>query len=136
MPEGATQDEQPLKLSGRDWLWIITVIAAAAVSNVVLIFSSRTQLEERLTQFTQRLEDRSEAQTKEIRNELTEVRKGLPPDWFRAMVETNARKIENLERRTDALERASITDKQTTAEQERRINALERELIKQASPGM
>lgn len=99
--------EQSVKFALRDWLWLITIIAGAAVSNVTFIYVTaefnRSDMLSQMERLDGRWQKRIGDITADIRSDLVDLRsdvkgvkESIPPDWFRKMVERNQADISEL----------------------------------------
>lgn len=94
---GNTKDEGKLVLTASTWLTIIGMIAAAIASNFMLISGMQNTLQSRIDSLDERWQQRIAQVTLDIRKDIKEVEKQIPPDWFRKMVERNSERLDNIE---------------------------------------
>lgn len=94
------------KFSGRDWLWIIVVVASATSANAWAIFQMGGTVSDTLRVEMRMLDERWQERTLEMKDDLSgdilrvENRVGqLPPEWLLDQVTANRRKIEELEQK-------------------------------------
>jgi hypothetical protein len=82
----------------RDWLWLIVIVSGASVTNMGMIYSVSLGLRNDMLELDQRWQDRTEKLTISITEDIKEIRKQIPPDWFREMVDRNTEEIFRLNR--------------------------------------
>ena len=93
-----------VRLASRDWLWLLVVVAGASVANMGALHQISSNLQDDMLGLDRRWQDRTEALANGIKNDLEAIRSSIPPDWFRQMVDRNQERIDEIERRVDALE--------------------------------
>ena len=85
-----TPDRSFVVLDTKTWIWLIALIVGACMANVGAMQA-----------LDWRWQTRTEQLSREIREEIKEVQRSIPPDWFRKMVEANAEAIKKLDERMD-----------------------------------
>lgn len=104
-----------VKLSTRDWIFLIITIAGgtAAVFGMHMRTSGRiaevsaraaVNLQSAITNMDEKWQGRVDALARDFKADLTDIKRSIPPDWFRQMVDDNKRHIELLEQRIHELE--------------------------------
>ena len=82
-------------------------MVGAVVSNITFIYATASQNRIEMMEQVERLDNNWQERIVEVvrevkedlddvKSEVKEVRKSIPPDWFRKMVEKNQRDIEEL----------------------------------------
>ncbi len=82
-------DSQAVRLASRDWIWLLTVIVGAAVANMGSLHMIQSNLNKDMRDLDEKWQTRTERLARDLKLDLKEVKDGIPPDWFRQMVEQN-----------------------------------------------
>jgi len=97
-------DQRQTLLHTKDWIWLVLVVAGASVANMGALHQISSSMRKDMYELDKRWQDRSEQMQKDLRQDIATLQSSIPPDWFRAMVETNQRKIETLAKEVDRFE--------------------------------
>lgn len=95
--KGNDVHEERLSLTGGTWLTLISLVGSSVAANLILIYTMSLQVHQRVDELDDRWQDRIIAISREFKEDLRRIESKIPPDWFRAMVESNTREINRLE---------------------------------------
>jgi len=104
----ATMPEKVLQT--KDWVWLVVVVAGASVGNMGALHQISSSMRSELYELDKRWQERSAQMQKDLRQDIATLQSSIPPDWFRAMVETNQRKLESLSKELDRFEKEFTRD--------------------------
>jgi hypothetical protein len=86
-----------ISFSTSTWLTLISLITTGVATNLILIYTMAGNLQTRIDNLDDKWQERLLVVTAEIKQDIRSVESKIPPDWFRQMVESNQRKIDELE---------------------------------------
>lgn len=78
------------------WMGLISLIAGATASVLGLTYRLNMQVHRRIDLLDEKWQERTIGLAKSITEEIREVQRSIPPDWFRSRVDENSRAIEKL----------------------------------------
>lgn len=91
-------------MTSNEWLAIAIVVATSTASAMAFLYRIRMSIHRDMLELDARWQARSDRIAESIRRDIESVRKQIPPDWFRSMVEHNTERIEHNTTRIERLE--------------------------------
>ncbi len=89
--------QQKVVLSTSQWISLLLTVAGMIAAGIWGAHTIETRLGEKIVEMDQRWQKRTLELSRELRMDIKGVEDKIPPDWFRAMVDANARAIKDLE---------------------------------------
>lgn len=90
-------ESQSVKLNTRDWLWLVVLIASAIGAHYWQFGRLDEKWQVRTDQLARDFRTEQTKLSDSIHAEIAEVRKTIPPDWFRSMLDRNSEEIQRVE---------------------------------------